>query len=168
MINRMLALILSWLVAVPAVAVEEAKLPFVWDFTKVAQEAKTKQVPILVLFMTEGCHFCEQVTEEFLLPMQRNPETRVKTIMRKMDIASSTRLIDFDGTKTTYREFAGFSGVFLAPTVMLFDASGNVLTKPLIGLTTPDFYGGFLDDAVDEALAKVRGGGKSALNSSLP
>jgi thioredoxin-related protein len=162
MLKRTSALILAWLLIAPAIAAKEANVPFVWDLAKVSKEAKSREVPILVLFMTDGCHFCERVMEEFLLPMQRNPEYQRKVIMRKLDIAGTTRLIDFSGGKTTYNEFAGFSGVFLAPTVMLFDPSGNVLTKPLIGLTTPDYYGGYLDEAIDEALSKLRDAGKAA------
>jgi len=32
------------------------------------------------------------------------------------------------------------------------------LTEPLVGLSTPDFYGSYLDQAIEAALAKVRSG----------
>ena len=57
---------------------------------------------------------------------------------------------------TTQAQFAMRYRVQMVPTVMLFDAQGNVLATPLVGLTTVDFYGGYLDQAIDEAVSKVR------------
>jgi len=42
-----------------------------------------------------------------------------------------------------------------APTVIMIDASGKVLTAPTIGGDVAGFYGGYLDAAVTEAEKKV-------------
>jgi hypothetical protein len=96
------------------------------------------------------------VLEEFLLPMQRNPEYRSKVIMVQVHVGSAAPLRDFAGKPTSHGRFARDYRVQLAPTVMLFDARGNSLVEPLVGLSTPDYYGGFLDQRIDDALAKVR------------
>ena len=130
-------------------------LPVVKDFTAEAREAKNKRVPILVLFMDETCSYCKTVSEDFLQPMQRDPEFDNKVIIRQIESSSEGTLIDFDGTPTTYRKFSSRHKVGGVPNVMLFDSHGQMLTF-LEGLTTVDFYYAFLLDAIEESLAKVR------------
>ena len=130
-------------------------LPVVKDFTAEARDAKSRKVPILVLFMDETCGYCKTVSEDFLQPMQRDPEFDNKVILRQIESSSEGTLIDFDGTPTTYREFSSKHNVRGVPNVMLFDSHGQMLTF-LEGLTTVDFYYAFLLDAIDESLAKVK------------
>jgi len=130
-------------------------LPVVRDFTIEAKASKHKQAPILVLFMSQACPYCEQVLEEFLLPMQRNPDYAGKVILRQIDIGSSNKLVNFNGKITTQSMFAKAHDVWAVPTVMLFDSQGRELTK-IIGLLTLDFYLAYLDNAINESQAKIK------------
>ena len=148
--------ILAWLTTAWGYAQSDATIPSPQDFTVEAKAAQNRNLPILVLFMRSDCSYCERVLQEFLLPMQRNAEYHRKVIMRQIEISSDAKLCDFSGVLTTQEKFAQQNRVTLVPTIKLFDAQGHELTPPLVGLLTPDFYGGFLDQAIDEALAKVR------------
>jgi len=148
--------ILTWIVSSWMHPANAEELPYVQDFTAEAVEAQAKQVPILVLFMSSHCIFCERVVQEFLLPMGRNAEYDTKVIMRQIEISSTTRLRDFNGKMTSQAAFSRAHNAKFAPTVKLFDAQGHELTEPIVGLLTPDYYGGYLDIAINEALAKVR------------
>ena len=44
----------------------------------------------------------------------------------------------------------------LIPTLILVDHNGRKLTQRMVGLTTPELYGGYLDDAIDQAQARYR------------
>lgn len=145
---------LSWMPVASMAAAEG--LPYVQDFTVEGKKAQAQKLPILVLFMSPQCHFCERVLQEFLLPMTRNANYKTKVIMRQIDIGSNAKLRDFDGALTTQRQFASARRIQLVPTVKLFDGQGNEMTEPIVGLLTVDFYGGYLDNAIDEALAKIR------------
>lgn len=134
-------------------------LPAVQDFRVEAEAAKTAQVPILVLFMSDSCHFCEIVLEDFLLPMQRDPAYKNKVILRQIETSSRAPLIDFDGKPTTQSAFAAKHKIWGVPQVFLFDSNGNVLTT-LVGLLTVDFYYAYLDDAINNSLARIRGTAK--------
>lgn len=125
------------------------------DFTVEARDAQKRQVPILVLFMSETCEYCGTVLEKFLLPMQRDPEYNDKVILRQIESSSGDELIDFDGKTTTYSMFSSRYKVSGVPNVMLFDSNGQVLTF-IEGLLTVDFYYAFLVDAIDESLAKIQ------------
>jgi thioredoxin-related protein len=134
-----------------------AGLPVVKDFTVEAGEAHKKQIPILVLFMGESCSYCETVLDDFLLPMQRDPEYKDKVILRQIESSSGDTLVDFDGKTITYSGFSGKHNVSVVPNVMLFDGNGQVLTY-IEGLLTVDFYYGFIVEAINESLEKMKAG----------
>lgn len=132
-----------------------AGLPVVKNFTEEARDAHNRQVPILVLFMSESCTYCETALQDFLLPMQRDPEFKSKVILRQIETSSNDTLVDFDGKTTTYSRFSSRHNVSVVPNVMLFDSTGKELTN-IEGLLTVDFYYGFLVQAIDESLAKIK------------
>jgi thioredoxin-related protein len=156
--------ILSWLSTSPAWAVERGVLPMASDLSKLAQEAKEKRAPILILFSSAGCHYCGQVRSEFLIPTTLNADYDNKVIMVEIEAGSSMRLVDFDGQPTAHGEFAARYQVHMTPTVKLLDAQGREAAIPLVGIVSRDYYGGFLDQAIDAALAKIRGAANTAVN----
>ncbi len=117
--------------------------------------SSTRQVPILVLFMSNTCPYCEIVLQDFLLPMQRDSEYDNKVILRQIETSNTGKLIDFDGNPTTYNAFARKHKVWGVPEVMLFDGQGHVLTS-IKGLLTVDFYLAYLDNAINESQAKIK------------
>lgn len=150
---------LAW-IAVAGAAGQGDSIPYAADLAREAESCKIRQLPMLVLFTAPNCAYCERVRQEFLLPMQRNPGYADKVVFRQVDMRSNNKLLDFSGNATTYARFARLHKIVLTPTIKLFDADGNSLTEPLVGLSTPDFYGVYLDRAIDEALAKIRSGAK--------
>ncbi|MDP2784718.1 MAG: thioredoxin family protein [Sulfurimicrobium sp.] len=146
---------LAWIAAAGAAARAD-ELAFASDLTREAAISQTRQIPVLILFTAPNCAYCEQVKQEFLLPMQRNPEYADKVIFRQVDMQSQRKLVDFSGNVTTHARFCKQHKIKLTPTIKLFDAAGNSLIEPLVGLSTPDFYGAYLDAAIDQALEKIR------------
>jgi len=135
-------------------------LPVVKDFTLEAKEAQKKQVPILILFMSDSCPYCETVLQDFLLPMQRDPEFKDKVILRQIESSSGDKLVDFEGMNTTYSDFARKHKVYGVPNVMLFDSKGRVLSS-IVGLLTIDFYYAYLEKAINESLEKIKEAGNN-------
>jgi thioredoxin-related protein len=130
-------------------------LPVPKDLSSDAKVAYQKRAPILVLFMEESCTYCETALEDFLLPMQRDPEFNDKVILRQIETGSGDALIDFDGKATTYKKFSSEHKVSVVPNVMLFDSDGRMLAH-IEGLLTVDFYYGFLVDAINASLEEIR------------
>lgn len=150
----------AWLLAIVAwgsgLALAEEGVPYARDFQKDAQSARDKNGVVLVIFSGAFCSYCETVLNEFLIPMSRNADYQSKLVIRKVETSSTLELKDFQGHKTPHRKFAGQSGVRMVPTVMVFDSEGRQLAKPVVGLTTVDYYGYYLDQAINQGLEKVR------------
>jgi thioredoxin-related protein len=158
--KQTLSLIL-WIVAwaLPAAWAAEGVPPSL-DLRKDAAAARGINGAVLVAFVGDRCRYCERVLNEFLIPMSRNGEYRNKVVMRRIETDSHSRLRGFNGEETTQSEFAQANGIRMTPTILVFDEKGQRLTKPLIGLTTVDYYGYYLDQTIDGALEKIRKLGK--------
>lgn len=146
--------ILAWMGMSPVWA-DDPAIPYSRSLKADVKEARARGVPLLVMFTSPYCTYCDQVLNEFLLPTLRNPEYASKVLMRKVEVGSERSLIDFNGKPTTHAAFAVFNSVMLSPTIIVFDHQGKEASKPIVGLGPVDYYGGFLDDAINEGLARV-------------
>jgi thioredoxin-related protein len=151
----------AWLLAIVAWAFQPAwadeGVPYARDLQKDAALAREKDGVVLVIFARPHCSYCETVLNQFLIPMSRNADYQGKLVMRKVDAGGAMELKDFDGRKLSQQQFAEQHGVSLTPTVMVFNGRGEPLAKPLVGLSTVDYYGYFLDQAIDQGVRLVRG-----------
>ena len=150
-------LILAWGLALSGTASAASGLVHATNFKADARDAAQRRVPILVLFTSPGCHYCERVKSEYLLPMHKDPAYRKKVIIREVTVGATTPLTEFDGTITTEGAFASAHKVFMVPTVKVFDTRGDDASEAIVGLLTPDYYFGYLEAAIDEGVRKVRG-----------
>ena len=148
--------ILACLAALFVCAPARAQMIPARDLAADAQAAAQRKIPLLVLFSESTCPWCERARKEFLLPMQRNPEYQAKVMMREIGTDNSAALIDFAGKTTTQAEFARRYRVNMVPTVVMFGPRGETLAESLIGFGTADYYGYFLDQRIDTALAQLR------------
>ncbi len=149
------ALCLFAVTAVQAEILPYVKVREVTDLQVVGQEARVRKLPILIMFSMRDCQYCDVVREEFLKPMLRSGDYAERVIMLELYSDSHAQLRDFNGQLISasvliQRYKAGF-----APTVVFLDSQGKELAERLIGITTRDFYGGFLDEAIDESLQRV-------------
>lgn len=137
-------------------AVERGKLPIAGDLRVAAKISHEKQIPILILFSAPDCDYCHRVREEFLIPTTYNAAYDDKVIMLEVENSSPARLIDFDGRTMTHADFAARYRAGFAPTVKFVDSKGREVAEPIIGLVTVEYYGGFMDQGINKATAKIR------------
>jgi thioredoxin-related protein len=151
------ALILAWGLMPPGAARAADRLVHAKDFKADSRAAAERRVPIMVLFTTPNCSYCERVKREYLVPMHKDPAYRSRVMFREVTMGATAPLTGFDGTPTTEGAFAASHNVFMVPTVMVFDTHGVATSEPIVGLLIPDFYFGYLEAAIDEGGRKVRG-----------
>lgn len=146
----------------------EVQITPLTDLQQDARIAKSKKLPILIIFTAGYCHYCEVVKEEFLKPMIRSGEYVDKVLIREAEVDSYTDIRDFSGKPIGLDNLAVHYRATMTPTVILLGPDGELLTQRLVGVTTVDFYGGFLDDAIDTALARLRAGPTTLSENSAP
>lgn len=151
------AMILTWGLALSGVARAADGLVHAKDLQADARVAAERQVPILIVFTTPQCPYCKRAKQEYLIPMHKDPAYRKRVIIREVTIGTTAPLIGFDGTPTTEGAFAAAHKVFMVPTVQIFDTQGNEVGDAIVGLLIPDFYFGYLENAIDAGISKVRG-----------
>ena len=126
------------------------------NFQADARTATSRKVPVMVIFTSPGCHYCERVKRDYLIPMHKDKAYRNKVVIREVTVGAGTPLVDFDGSRTTEGAFAAAHKVFMVPTVKVLDLKGQDAAEPIVGLLTADYYFGYLEAAIEEGLGKLR------------
>jgi len=121
-----------------------------------AQRAERERIPILVAFFASWCEWCERVEQEFLRPMLLSGEYRHQVIIRKLETDGSHDLIGLDGQSITPGRLASRYRASLVPTLIFIDHQGNELAERMVGLTTPEMYGGYIDRAIEQSIERYR------------
>jgi thioredoxin-related protein len=132
-----------------------AALPSAVDLNIDAGHQRANGVPIVLFFNRDGCPYCERALREYLGPMQGDPAYRAKAMFRQIEIDRRLPLVDFDGSRTTHRQFAIAHRIKLTPTLHFVDSRGNDLVPPIVGLPTLDFFQSYLDTAIDDSRKKL-------------
>jgi thioredoxin-related protein len=158
LISRILPLllaILAWTsdLAMATTADPTPGTPPAIDLQADAQVAAGMSRTLLIVFVSDRCAYCEIALNEFLIPMSGNPDYGNRIIMRRIVTNQDLPLRDFRGDLTTHRKFAKRLNVRMTPVIQMFDTRGLLLGKPLIGVTTLDYYGDFIDQTIDKAIA---------------
>lgn len=109
--------------------------------------------------MQHTCPYCAIARRDYLIPLQQDPQWRHRVLIREIDTDRSLSLRGFKGEATTHRAFARSQGVRRVPTLIAFDAEGNRVAPPIVGLLADDFYRLYIEQAIEAGLVKMRPGG---------
>jgi len=142
----------------PRVSGHAVNLPPAQDLRADGEKSAREKIPVLLFFDLWDCPYCDRALREFLVPMANGDMWRSRAIYRQVEIDKTDPIVGFDGDHTTHRELAKKYGVRYTPTLHLVNARGETLGKPLVGLMTPDFYGAYLEQAINDATKKLTGG----------
>lgn len=133
-----------------AATVDKENLPRARDLQKEASEGR----PLVLLFSRTDCPYCRQA-RVYLRPMAREQGTADAAVYRQIDLDTNVPLKDFQGRPTTHAAFAKAEKFQLTPTVAFYGPTGERLTKPIIGMRLPDFYGEYLNQTLKQARQKM-------------
>jgi thioredoxin-related protein len=151
----LIAIFLSALTIAGPVTSDSANMIQVSDLREEARLAKANNLILVLEFSSDYCGFCRKLESLFLLPMQRNTEYNDKVLIRSVSLDAFESLVDFAGRSQTTAKFAARYNVSLTPTLLFLDAEGAEMSERLVGIWSEDFYGGFIDNRIDEALANL-------------
>lgn len=133
-----------------------AGVPLAGNLAQAGQQAARSCVPLLLEFAADDCDYCLLLEREILEPTLLNRDYDRRVLMRKLVLDRDLGLHDFAGKPTGAQQLAGRYKVFVTPTLLFVDAQGRELAERMVGVTTLEFYGGYLDQALDAAQGKLR------------
>jgi hypothetical protein len=143
-----------WLAIAPLHA--EVRVPVAKNLQQEGRLAQSQQLPILLTFTSLVCSYCELLEQDFLQPMLLGGDYSDKVIIRKLELYQGATVIDFNGQSVTASELADRYRVFVTPTLLFVDGNGRELAERMLGINTPELYGGYLDNCIETALLTIR------------
>jgi thioredoxin-related protein len=117
---------------------------------------RARGIVMLVLFSQAGCQWCERARTEILIPLQSNPDSRQRVVLREIALDGDAPLSDFAGRRTSHRRFAAGEGARVTPTLIVYGPDGARLADPIVGFRLADFYAEYVNRAIEEGLARIR------------
>ncbi|HJV83770.1 thioredoxin [Noviherbaspirillum sp.] len=145
-----------------------AELPAPTDLSQDGRVAKLRAKPVVILFSLPGCSFCNVVRHNYLAPLLRDLPEQQRPVIREVQVNGHGTLIGFHQERISQRALASSYGIRFAPTVLMLDADGRLLTAPIVGGDTVGLYGGYLDNAFAEAARKLAQAGYTATTGGRP
>ncbi len=153
--RRFLVLIMM-LLAVQVSASSKHNLPVAVDLGADAVESARKRIPIMVFYMSDDCGYCEEVSDLYLEPMHRNGLDKGRFILRTINTSGYASVRGFNGQEMDHDDFADKEGVSFTPVIKFYDHKGEEIIPEIFGYQTPDFYGAYLEAAIEKSIAHLR------------
>ena len=126
------------------------------DWRQVSQQARVGQIPIVVMVDQSDCPYCRQVESEYFAALLAGGKFDNEVLFGKISIDEGETIL-VEGKSVLTREFlAGLDADKLTPTILFLDSKRRELVEKMVGLTTPDYYGYYLEAAIQKAREKVR------------
>lgn len=134
-------------------AADDGLLPAVDDLQALAAQSARAGIPIIVLFTTPGCPFCQEARQNYLAPRLAEQRGRSKPeyLLREVDITSRRSVGVIDGRAHTEAQLAERYGIHFAPVLIAFDSRWRPLGEPLVGLDRAGFYESYVERLISEA-----------------
>jgi thioredoxin-related protein len=125
------------------------EVKFITDLQADLALAKAKKKPLLILFSQVDCRFCHNVRSQHLKHIALN--TKSPVIVREV-MAGAGHSVGKESVDALYKRL----GVKFFPTVVLYDSQLKAISEPLLGSDTSGFYGAYLDNAIETAVAAFK------------
>jgi len=110
------------------------------DLTLAAHAARQAEAPILLLYSSQECGYCELLKRQVLKPMFGQDQDNRLAVVRELDMDTGGKLVDFDGEKIRSRRLQERYHVRVTPTLLILDAKGQLLADPIVGYDSPEAY----------------------------
>lgn len=128
------------------------------DFQTLGQEMRDRKLPLLLAFRADYCGYCRQLETTYLEPMAQDDKYDKRIMIRRFSLGKSETITDFNGNKLDTDAFAQKYEASLTPTLVFLNAEGEKVAEPLLGYNSPDFYGAYLEQAIETAQTAVQKG----------
>ena len=126
------------------------------NFQQVAATARTRGVPIVIVFCSFWCQHCDAMEQQVLKPMMLDVKYRERILLKKLEVDSDSTITDFDGKQYRSDEISKVYNVDLYPTVVFFDANGREVSQRIVGMRSGEYVFNEFDGAIDKAVQALK------------
>lgn len=154
-VTAILGLLLAATAAADETALPPVEVPVAADLRAEGRAAERSGRALVLVFASEDCSYCMVLEEEILKPMLRSGDYDGLVLIRKVRLDPGEYVRDFAGREVETAALADRYGVFVTPTVLFVDAEGAELAARLVGINTVELYGGYMDAAIEQAVARI-------------
>ncbi len=126
------------------------------DFSQLAEQAGAEQKLIMLEISASYCSFCFKLEEEIIKPMLRSGDYDANVLIRKFDIDGFAKSRDFSGSPVSRANLAQRWGIKITPTLIFLNSQNQEVSERILGVNSLDYFGGYVDDAIDHGLATIR------------
>jgi len=135
---------------------QDARLQTVKDLESLGEQAKERELVILVMFSSDSCPFCEVMEESYLLPLLRNKAYKDKVLIRKIMVDNYETLLDFNGNRVEAEDFPRRYSAWVTPTLVFLNGDGEEVADKLVGVGTVGLFAGDIDNAIETATSRLQ------------
>lgn len=125
--------------------------PKVFDWSLEASTASKGNKPIMVVFSSDRCNYCDQLNQQVLNPLLKTGDLANRVHLREFKIDRSGKVVDFDGEPVRSHIFVSRYHIYATPTVLLVDPDGDILGEPIVGFNNATTYKILLDKTIKQA-----------------
>ena len=126
------------------------------DLSQLSAQAKTEQKLIMLEVSASYCSYCRVLEENIIKPMLRSGDYNANVLIRRFELDSYAALKDFEGSQVTNDELAMRWDIQVTPTLIFLNSQNQEVSNRIIGVNSLDYFGSYVDNAIDHGLAAIR------------
>lgn len=126
------------------------------NWSQISAHLRQQNIPVVVLIDQEDCPYCRRVEGEFIAGIEASGELAGRVIFGKISIDAGETIVDQKGNTVSTRDFLAGLNTSFTPTILFLDGDKNELVEKMIGLSTPDFYGFYLEQSIKKAIKTLQ------------
>ena len=132
------------------------EVPLIDDFAAFARAARRRGLPIVLLVSRSDCSYCALLKDEVLNPMVKSREYDDLALLGELMLDAAEPLRWFQGEYERRDDIGSRLGTDLTPTLLFLAPDGTELVPRMRGVNTVEFFGFYLDRAIESARARLK------------
>jgi thioredoxin-related protein len=133
-------------------SIKTALLPWPADLRQAAQQAASRNQPLVLMVSLPGCPWCELLRRNYLSPMRGDGVAAYEFMVNER----AQQLTDFGGQRATPAAWSQAMNIKITPTLLFLDAQGREIAPRIEGVASADFIGAVLDERLSLAREAIK------------
>jgi thioredoxin-related protein len=130
------------------------KVTQVKNIQQLARSADDSKKIIMLEFASDSCSYCDVLENEIVSPMIISGDYP-RVLIRKVMIDRYSKVTGFNGKSANGTQIASQYNVVVTPTLLFLNAQNEEVSERIIGVNSLDFFGGYVDKAIETGLQKI-------------